>query len=151
MKFQFAALLILSISLTAQASSELSGKFTDDHGGKHTVGALMWSMKGSGKTSNFHLLEKKAGYIVARNDGANPFNPNLFSRFDIVKQKDGSFAFCQTVPDAASKAAAEKHAPANFHAKDGKGCGGFPFSVLKPDATAKATPANEESGVVSGE
>jgi hypothetical protein len=149
MKLYFTALMILSLS--AQASDPLSGKFTDDHGAKHSIGSMMWTMKGTGKTSSFHILEEKGGHIVARNNGSNPFNPNLFSRFDFVKQKDGSIAFCQTVPDAKTRAEAAKHAPADIHAKDGKGCGGFPFSVLKPQASAKPASADDEGSITSGE
>jgi hypothetical protein len=147
-------LAFLVSTLLAHAGSQITGKFTDDHGGRHSLGVNYWIMRGNGTASTFRYVETKPGHIIARNDAKNKYFPGLFSRFDYVKQKDGSIVFCQTVANAATKAAAEKHAPADFRAKDKKGCGGFPFSVLKkeaPAAPASAPEAQEEGGAVSGE
>lgn len=149
MKLFLTALALLS--LPAFATDALKGKFTDGHGSRHTIDAKTWAMSGSGKPSRFHILESGRTHILARNDAANPFHPNLYSRFDFVKQKDGSVAFCQTVADAKDQELTAKARPADYKAKDGKGCAGFPFSVLKPHVAAKTASPAEEGGAASGE
>lgn len=149
MKSFATALAFLISTLIAQAG-EPTGKFVDDHGGQHSLGVNYWIMRGDGQASTFRYVDTKPGHIIAKNDSKNQYNPGLFSRFDYVKQKDGTIAFCQTVADAATKEAAEKHKPANF--KDKKGCGGFPFSTLKKEAKAQPpAPIPDDGGVVSGE
>lgn len=145
--------ILLALSITAHATPvlDIAGDYKDEHGTRHLISDRRWVISGNGPASTFRVVRTNLenGYVVARNDGANPYFANRYSRFDYVKKKNGRVFFCQIVPDAVSIADAESRAPANIDARDGKGCAGFPFSVLLP----KNPPHEDDEPVesVSGE
>jgi len=107
---------------------EIAGSYTDEYGSMHTIGAQAWNLD----TSVFHVLavDNDTDHLIARNDAANDFSPDLYSRFDWhVEGQD--IHYCQTSYDAASQEAAEATEPA-----DGAdllmGCSGFPWTLLTP-------------------
>lgn len=107
---------------------EIAGMYTDEYGSMHTIDAMAWKID----TSVFHVLavDNDTDHLVAENDAANDFNPELFSRFDWYLEGDVIY-YCQTAYDAASQAAAEA-TPAADSADLMMGCGGFPWTLLTP-------------------
>ncbi|MBI4081406.1 MAG: hypothetical protein HY423_02220 [Candidatus Lambdaproteobacteria bacterium] len=69
-------------------------------------------------------------YLIGQNDATDPYNPNLYSRFDWVIS-GGDIYYCQSAYDAVTPAAAEAVAAAN-RADLISGCGSFssPWSKI---------------------
>lgn len=107
---------------------EIAGMYTDEYGSMHTVDVLAWTID----TSVFHVLavDNAGDHLVARNDAANDFFPDLYSRFDWYLEGEELY-FCQISYDAPSEADAEMTAPADV-ADLMMGCGGFPWTLLTP-------------------
>lgn len=107
---------------------EIAGAYTDEYGSMHTVDALAWTID----TAVFHVLavDNAADHLVAQNDAANEYFPELYSRFD-WHVEDKAVYYCQTAYDAPSEAAAEATTPADG-ADLVMGCAGFPWTLLTP-------------------
>jgi hypothetical protein len=136
-----------AVSAPQAAALSIIGQYTDDYGGGHIITSNSWTMTGWG-TSIFHIesFSESQGYLVAQNDSSNPYDPNLFSRFDYQKQNDGRVLFCQTTYNSPSLLATTNFTPANILAFDSNGCGSFPFSVLTPSTVAKAKTTAKDKG-----
>lgn len=107
---------------------EISGMYTDEYGSMHMIDVLAWNID----TSVFHVLavDNTSDHLVARNDAANDFFPDLYSRFDWYAEGEDLY-FCQTAYGALTEAEAEMMAPADV-ADLMMGCGGFPWTLLTP-------------------
>lgn len=110
-----------------QDALEIAGSWVDNYAGSHEITQSTWVMDMGG---TFHISQYSNGddFLIAQNDAANAYNPDLWSRFDWTY--DGSdLYYCQSAYDAASEAAALAATPAN--ASDlNSGCGGFAWSAL---------------------
>ncbi|MBL9099998.1 MAG: hypothetical protein JNL82_03515 [Myxococcales bacterium] len=106
----------------------IAGSYTDEYGSMHTIDAAAWTID----AAIFHLVavDNEAVHLVARNDAANMYNPDLYSRFDWHVDGDAIF-YCQSAFDAADADAAEA-TPAADGADMATGCGGFPWTRLNP-------------------
>lgn len=107
---------------------EIAGAYTDEYGSMHLIDAATWTLD----TSVFHILafDNDADYLVAGNDPANEFFPDLFSRFDWSIDGD-AVHYCQTAYDAPDQQTAESTPPADPGDLT-TGCGGFPWTLLTP-------------------
>ncbi|MCB9676140.1 MAG: hypothetical protein H6737_13550 [Alphaproteobacteria bacterium] len=106
---------------------EIAGAYTDDFGGLHDISQDTWVMDGVGV---FHILtvDADADFLVAQNDAANDYNPDLYSRMDWLD--DGTdLWFCQIAYDAATEADATAATGAD-RSDTTSGCGGFGWTRL---------------------
>lgn len=111
------------------AELEIIGSYTDDWNYDHDITQTEWTMD----TSVFHIsqYENDDDFLVAQNDAANQYNPDLWSRFDWTL--DGTdLYYCQIAFDAATEAAALADTSAD-RADLATGCAGFEWSKLTPD------------------
>ncbi|MCP9750016.1 hypothetical protein [Ferruginibacter sp. HRS2-29] len=112
--------------------SMLIGDFKDDYGIAYTLTDSLFTQHPNVK---YHIIKwnLKDNYFIAKNDGANPSEQNLYSRIDFMEfsgMEPFRWGFCLTVYDAPTDSIAETKAVADR--KDPKkGCGGFPFSRMK--------------------
>jgi hypothetical protein len=120
------ALVSLLTACSGTTDLEIVGTYADDFGGTHDITADTWTMNGVGV---FHILsvDNDADWLVAQNDAANEFNPDLYSRMDWM-ESGGDLWFCQTAYDAATQADAEATAAAG--SDPDTGCGGFSWTRL---------------------
>jgi hypothetical protein len=106
---------------------EIAGSYTDDYGNTHEITGDTWTTMGS----VFHItqFDNDQDFLVAQNDSANEYNPDLWSRFDWVFDGDSNLFYCQ----AAYAASSEQEALESTSADRGDletGCGGFAWSGL---------------------
>jgi hypothetical protein len=110
----------------------IKGDFEDDYGIRYTINDSQWIQY---PRVIYHIVkwDKEAGYIIAKNDAANPGYAGLYTRIDYMRFTDmepWQWGFCLTNYNAADSKAAEASIAADrLHPK--KGCGGFPFSRMK--------------------
>ena len=114
-----------------QAPLSIIGVYTDGWGGEHTITADDWTIGYTGSDpSVFAILsfDNTDKYVIAQNDVANTYSPELFSRFDWT-EPDGALYYCQTAYAAETEQAAMDTVAAD--ATDlTTGCGSFPWSEL---------------------
>jgi hypothetical protein len=109
---------------------EIRGTWDDSWGGSHTIDEMTW-VSGS---AVFHVTsyDNDAGVLIAQNDEANDWNPNLWSRYDWTWSGTQLF-YCQTAYGAASEAEAEG-TPRADDTDLAAGCGGFGWTELTAPA-----------------
>jgi hypothetical protein len=107
----------------------VEGAWVDDWGFDHVVTGTAWTTMGS--VFNVTQYDNAADFLVAQNDGANTYSPNLWSRFDWTFTPQGKLYYCQVVFDAATEAAARGNTTANREDL-AEGCNGFGWSRLGP-------------------
>ncbi len=107
---------------------EIIGAWVDDWGTSHDIAQDSWTMG----DDLFHIsqLDNQADYLVAQNDAANAYNPELWSRFDWTWH-EGELYYCQIAYDAADEASAAGNEDADRADLDA-GCAGFSWSRLTP-------------------
>lgn len=111
----------------------LVGEYVDVWGTQHTITEVLWIQTfPNGEGERYHILDHDNGarWAIARNDADNPWNANLFSRFDWTVDGDDLW-YCQSVYDAATEDDAREATPADPSDLDG-GCGGFTWTALTP-------------------
>ena len=117
------------------------GTFEDDYGIAYTVSPRLWHQR---PDARYHVVRwnAEAQYLIARNDAGNPTDGGRWARIDWVALHDMApytWAFCLTTYDAPTAAAAEAIPPAQRDTPR-TGCGGYPFSRMRPtDGTPPAT------------
>lgn len=111
---------------SAATGLAIVGDYTDNYGGDHKITEDTWTMG----SASFHIsqYDNDEMWVVAQNDSANEYNPDLWSRMDWTWSGSDLY-FCQTAYDAADEAAALSTTPANA-ADLAAGCGGFGWSQL---------------------
>lgn len=118
---------------TSDDGLPIVGSYVDDYQTQHTVSDTAWEMVfDGGDLSRFTVLSytNEAGFLIAQNDAANAFNPDLYSRFDWTFDDAGDLYFCQSAFDAMT---AEDAEAASANASDlATGCGMFAWSKLTP-------------------
>ncbi|WP_412069334.1 hypothetical protein [Rubrivirga sp. IMCC43871] len=111
------------------------GTFADDYGSTYEITERTWDHDGYAR---YHIVRWRpdAGYLVARNDDANPTDGGRWTRIDWVRL-DGMapyvWAFCLSAYDAPTAAAAEATRTAQPNTPR-TGCGGHPFSRMRRTA-----------------
>lgn len=107
---------------------EIDGSWTDDWGYGHQIDETSWTTM----DSVFHIsqFDNDRHFLVAQNDAANEYYPELWSRFD-WSWADGELYYCQSAFQAVSEDGA---LAAGADAADLEtGCGGYPWTHLIPD------------------
>jgi hypothetical protein len=137
-------LLLCPGFLGAQAPAALLGSWADDYGSRHLVTDTLWSHDGANKY--VVLRWDSAGqYAIARNAATNKADAGKFTRIDwmslegITGMRPYIWAFCLTTWDAPTADSAARVTPAQ-RATPRTGCGGFPFTRLKPEPTPGTGP-----------
>jgi hypothetical protein len=112
---------------TGDDAPDLAGMYTDEFGDTHTIDAATWT----NAAGVFHIdqWDDTAMWLVAQNDAANEFSPELWSRFDWVSSGDDLY-YCQSVFDGATVEAAL--AGSANHDDIMMGCGGFAWTNMTP-------------------
>lgn len=118
---------------------EIGGVYLDNYwgtgfGSKHTISATLWRQDSEdGSINRFDVLtiRNDADYLVAQNDAANAFFPDLYSRFDWTVSA-GDLYYCQTAYNAADAPTAEANTSADRSDPAATGCGGFAWTRLDP-------------------
>jgi hypothetical protein len=110
------------------ADLEIAGAWVDDWGTSHDIAQDSWTMG----DDVFHIsqLDNEADFLVAQNDAANAYNPDLWSRFDWTWHEDQLY-YCQIAYDAADEATAAGNQDADRSDLE-TGCAGFAWSLLTP-------------------
>jgi hypothetical protein len=109
---------------------DLAGTWTDDFGTGYVVdeASVQISYEGS-PVAIFHIeeVDNDAGFLLAQNDAANEYFPELYSRFDWAED-GGATYLCQSAFDGETldEARGGSADASDFEA----GCGGFPWSML---------------------
>ncbi len=108
---------------------EITGAWVDGWGYDHDISQDTWDNAGS----VFHItqLDNQADFLVAHNDPANAWSPDLWSRFDWTWDDAGGLHYCQIAYDAPDEATAAANTAADRASLD-TGCGGFGWSSLSP-------------------
>lgn len=117
---------------SVQGPLEINGTYTDEFGTDQTITSSAWS---DSFANIFHILSysNDSNYLIAKNDPANAFNPDLYSRFDWTRFNSDLY-YCQTAFDAATAADA-KAAQADPTDPTTGGCdvvGNFSWTNLTP-------------------
>ncbi len=118
----------------AQGPTVLVGDFVDAWGTHHSLRQGLWSTRAGSEASAYALTayDNDEGWTVGQNGADNPYNPNLWSRFDVAEQ-GGDWYLCQTAYDAADEAAALATPAADATDPAAGGCGSFPWTLLGQD------------------
>ena len=108
------------------------GGFEDDYGNRHEISDTVWQDVGT----RYRVEEWRASqqYLIARLDDASAPGATAWARIDWVLLGDGSpwaWAFCISDWDAHTYAEARASGAAD-RADLRTGCGGFPFSRMRP-------------------
>jgi hypothetical protein len=109
------------------------GTFTDEFGTTHEIDEARWVQTFPGyDPMAFDIAGwDPAGWLVAQNDAANAFDPEMWSRFQWLDAADGHLYYCQTEFAAPTRQDAEASASADPTDLDA-GCGGFSWTDLTP-------------------
>ena len=115
---------------TAADDLEIAGTWTDSWGGGHTITNELWDQG----YASFQITQydNDAMYVIARNDSANKWNPDQWSRFDWAWDGTGGLWYCQSAYDAASEADALATPAADPADPATGGCGGFSWTGMSP-------------------
>jgi hypothetical protein len=129
------AVLLIPIALHAQAPAELLGAWADDYGSRHRVSNSVWAHDGANRYQIVRW-DSAGQFAIARNAASNSAQPGLFTRIDWMRLDDMApyvWAFCLTTWDAPTADSAARVVPARRDTPR-TGCGGFPFTRLKPES-----------------
>ncbi len=104
------------------------GSYTDNYGSSHDIAQDSWTMGNS--VFHIELVDNNGNFLVAQNDAANSYNPELYSRFDWTFDQ-GTLYYCQIAYDAADLGTALQNTTA-ARADLAAGCNGFAWTTLTP-------------------
>ena len=111
-------------------SFDLAGEYLDYWGTNHIIDETQWATDwGIWYITEINPTEQ---FLVAQNDAADSYYPNLWSRFDWTVDPSGHTWYCQTSFSSISEAAAAAVAPADPTNPGVTGCGGFAWTDLTP-------------------
>jgi hypothetical protein len=112
----------------------IAGSYTDEWGVDHTIDETSWVQVSPYGSLSFDVLsfDNAARFVIAQNGSTNPYNPDLYSRFDWVDGLHGDLFYCQSAFDAATEEAAAATPRADDSDPENSGCGGFPWTNLVP-------------------
>ena len=112
----------------------IAGSYVDVFGSEQEISDTSWTTTYPGYAPDvFHIdrYDNTAQFVVAQNDAANTFSPELYSRFDWAFV-GADLYYCQSTFDAASAAEAEAATAADPSDPGVSGCGGFSWTLLTP-------------------
>ena len=124
-----------------RAPLAISDRYDDSWGGFHVVDAFNWS---DGWGNVFHIWTTTEDAVVAQNDGANSYNPGLWSRFTWTRDDAGALYYCQSAYDAATLADAAA-STADARSLDA-GCGGFSWTEIRSTLPVNGTWSDDYGG-----
>ena len=109
---------------------EIIGSYSDIWGGSHTIDEASWT-DGYGGIFHISQFDNDSDWLIAQNDAANSWNPELWSKFEWTTDANGGLFYCQSAYDAATE---EDAMAAAADASDlATGCGGFGWSEFRAD------------------
>lgn len=124
--------LILLFQSAALPPVPPNGEFQDDYGIRYTITQDEWQQHGYAR---YHIEKwvPEGRYLIARNHPGNPTDGGLWTRIDWLEldMAPYTWAFCLTEYRAVSGDAAQA-APPPDRKNPKTGCGGHPFSRMKP-------------------
>lgn len=124
---------MLAQATTGSGPRELLGTFRDDYGSAFRITDTLFEHL---PRTKYHIVEWHAAerFLIARNDAGNVQDGLLWTRIDWMPF-DGmapyTWGFCLTAYKAASADAA-RATPAANRETPRTGCGGYPFSRMRP-------------------
>ncbi len=109
------------------------GQFEDDYGDSFSISATDFVQLPRGR---FHIVQWNVAqqYFIAQNDSLNRSDPSRWTRIDWVPLSGMlpyTWAFCFSAYNATTRAEAEAALTAKRDIPK-TGCGGFPFTRMKP-------------------
>lgn len=120
--------------LASQAPPSLLGTWADDYGSRHRVSDTLWQHDG---VNRYHIVrwDSAGQFAIARNAADNAEQPNRYTRIDWMplEMRPYIWAFCLTIWDAPTADSAARVTTARRDTPR-TGCGGFPFTRLKPES-----------------
>lgn len=121
----------------APAPIDITGDYLDTFDQPHRITLDAWAQGPveSESVTTFTVVDNAAMHAVGQNADDHPFNPSAWSRFDYTFHAAGLW-YCQSVFDAPDEATALAAPPPDASDPATAGCGGFPWSMLIPAATA---------------
>ena len=113
---------------------EILGDYTDNYGGDHQITNETWTQYTG--TTIFHIsqYDNDGDFLIAQNDAANTYSPELWSRFDWTTDGAGTLYYCQSAYDAADEATALATQAADPADPATTGCSSFAWTTLTPVA-----------------
>jgi len=129
-----ATILSVAARLPAQAPRDLIGTWADDYGSRHAVSDSLWAHDGANR---YEILrwDSAGSFAIARNAASNPTDAGRFTRIDWIRfegMAPWQWGFCLTTWNAPTADSAARTTPARRDTPR-TGCGGFPFTRLKPE------------------
>lgn len=115
-----------------QEDLSINGRWVDSWGSAMEVNNTEWTIDSA--TFQIDNYDNENRVVIAQNDAANEYNPDLWSRFDWT-MADGELWVCQTAYDADSLEAAESTPAADPADPANGGCGTFAWSQLREPLT----------------
>ena len=109
------------------------GTFDDDYGGSFAITSTDFLQLPRGR---FHIVQWSVTqqYFIAQNDSLNRSDPGKWTRIDwllLTEIEPYTWAFCYSAYNANTRAEAESATMAKRDTPK-TGCGGFPFTRMKP-------------------
>jgi hypothetical protein len=127
--------VIVASSLVAQVPRDLLGAWLDDYGSRHEVRDSLWVQHGA---MRYEILrwDSAGRFAIARNAASNASDGGKFTRIDwmpLDNMAPYTWGFCLTTWNAPTADSALRTPPARREVPR-TGCGGFPFTRLKPES-----------------
>ena len=119
--------IVEDTSDTSTEELEVIGSYTDSWGGTLEVTAETIT-DGYGNSFHISAFDNEGNWLVAQNDAANEYFPELWSLFDWTEDA-GQLYYCQSMFDAATADDAQNGTHANVSDLQA-GCGGFGWTAL---------------------
>jgi hypothetical protein len=111
---------------------DIRGEWDDSWGTHHSISEWSWLMSSEWGNGEYQVTQydNLGQWIVAQNSPDDPWNPDLWSRFDWAYDGNQLY-YCQTAYNAATEEDA-LNTPASDSSDLAGGCGGFSWTELLP-------------------
>ena len=139
------ALIILIAGCAGNQPRAIEGQFEDDYGIRYEITTATWTQFPS---SVYHIVEWNDAekYLIAQKDSSNTSGGGLWTRLDWMTLENMApfeWAFCLSAYESVSAEEAKKSRTADRSAPK-TGCGGHPFSRMKPSTEAAMSSAADQ-------
>lgn len=115
---------------SSDGSLEIEGRYTDQWGNAVEITSQALVLAGMGRY-NIAEFDNGGNWLVARNDAANEYFPDMWSRFDWAEHA-GDLFLCQVAYADESRDAARTTQAPDATDPANSGCGGFGWTLLTP-------------------